>query len=183
MTSLVYWTVLGLVIERPSYGQELYNRCERIYGDMVRLSGPSHVYSALDALKDRNLIRILPGTRPIRLPRTPYRATPLGINSYRTWLVEQFAAQRAIQELWVRQFSVFANDPGTALSILRDIESLHLKEAERTGRSSGAPTGSRAELIDDLVSERQRLAEGGLLKWLQYAQERFEALAEQDQDR
>ncbi len=178
MTSLVYWTLLGLVIERASYGQELYNRFERKYGDVVRLSGASHVYGALDSLEARTLIESIPGTGPDRQPRTHYRATSLGISSYRAWCMEQFvAAQRHSQELWVRQFSVFASDPDTALCMLVELESQHLKEAERTGHSAGAPIGSRAEMIDDLVSERERLAEGGLLKWLQYAQDRFEARA------
>ena len=177
MTSLVYWTLLGLVIERPSYGQELYNRFERKYGDVVRLSGASHVYGALDSLEERTLIERIPGTGPDRATQDPLQGHLTGDQQLPGMVMEQFvAAQRHSQELWVRQFSVFASDPDTALCMLVELESQHLKEAERTGHSAGAPIGSRAEMIDDLVSERQRLAEGGLLKWLQYAQDRFEAL-------
>jgi DNA-binding PadR family transcriptional regulator len=175
MTSLVYWTLLGLVIERASYGRELYNRFERMYGDVVRLSGPSHVYGGLESLEKRRLIKSAPGTGSDRQPRTHYRATPLGTSSYEDWFVDQVAAQRRSQELLVRQLSVFAGDPGTALRMLGGVERQHLKEAERAGRSSDAPIGSRAELIDDLVAERHRLDVGGWLKWFQYAQDRVEA--------
>jgi DNA-binding PadR family transcriptional regulator len=177
MTSLVYWTLLGLVIERASYGQELYNRFERMYGDVLPLSGGSHIYGALDSLEARELIESVPGTGPDRQPRIHYKATPLGASSYENWLAEQIPAQRRSQALWVRQLAIFANDPGVVLRVLGRSESQHLKGAGQTGRSPGAATESRAELIDDLVAERQRLADGGMLSWLQYAQDRFEARA------
>lgn len=183
MTSVVYWTLLGLVIDRASYGQELYHRFERMYGDVLSISGPSHIYGALDSLEARGLVASVPGTGPDRQPKTPYQATSLGMNSYEEWLMEQIPAQRRSQELWVRQLAVFADDPGAALRMLRGFESRHLKKTERTSRHfSEAPVGSRAQLIDDLVAERQRLAEGGMLKWLQYAQDRFEAHARRVDD-
>ena len=50
MRSPINWALLGLVIQRPSYGYELVQRFERTYEDALELSSPSQVYTALDAL-------------------------------------------------------------------------------------------------------------------------------------
>jgi DNA-binding PadR family transcriptional regulator len=178
MTSVVNWTLLGLVIERPSYGLELANRFQRVYADVLPVSGDSHVYSALDALEARELIENIPGIGIGRQPKPHYQATLLGVRSYEDWLVEQIDAQRRRQELWVRQLAIFAHDPGAALHLLGRYERQYLKAAGRTGHPlEGSPINSRGELIDGLVAEQQRLAVGGILSWLRYAHARFEALA------
>ena len=51
MTSQVYWVLLGLVIERPSYGMEYYHRYQRLYGVAHPVSGWSHIYEALNVLR------------------------------------------------------------------------------------------------------------------------------------
>ena len=51
--SPVYWALIGLVIERPSYGYELLKRFEREYGQMLPLSSESHVYRALTSCRSR----------------------------------------------------------------------------------------------------------------------------------
>ncbi len=51
MTSPVYWVLLGLVIERPSYGLEYYHRYQRVYGDVHPVRSESHIYTALNALR------------------------------------------------------------------------------------------------------------------------------------
>jgi hypothetical protein len=48
----VNWAVLGLVIERPSYGYELWRRFERHWGDVIDVSGAPSIYSALNQLKE-----------------------------------------------------------------------------------------------------------------------------------
>ena len=60
MRSPLNWALLGLVIQRPSYGYELVQRFERTYEDALELSSPSQVYTALDALRRRSLIEELP---------------------------------------------------------------------------------------------------------------------------
>lgn len=178
MSSPVNWTILGLVIERPSYGLELANRFQRVYADVLPVSGDSHVYAALNTLEAREMIETIPGIGVGRQPKPHYQATLLGIRSYEDWLVEEIDAQRRRQELWVRQLAIFAHDPGAALHVLGRYERQYLKDAGQAGRLPQAPTvDSRGELIDALVAEQQRIGVGGMLSWLRYAHARFEALA------
>ncbi len=182
MTSLVNWALLGLVIERPSYGWELVNRFERVYEGVLEVSGGSHIYSALDALASREMIEVVPGTDIGRQPKPHYQATPFGVSSYEDWVVSQVVDERRRQELWVRQLAIFADDPAGALHLVERFERELLKEAGQIGRSpSGVPTGSRDELARELVAERHRVAAGGMLSWLRFAQESFAARAEQTQ--
>jgi DNA-binding PadR family transcriptional regulator len=178
MTSPVNWAILGLVIERPSYGLELANRFQRVYADVLPVSGVSHVYAALNTLEAREMIETIPGIGIGRQPKPHYQATLLGVRGYEDWLVEEIDAQRRRQELWVRQLAIFAHDPGAALHVLRRYEHQYLKGAGQAGHlPEGSAIDPRGELIDLLVAERQRIAVGGMLSWLRYAHARFEALA------
>jgi DNA-binding PadR family transcriptional regulator len=177
MTSPVNWALLGLVINRASYGLELAHRFERAYGDVLPVSGDSHVYSALDRLETRGLIEIVPGTEITRQPKPHYRATELGVQSYENWLVEQVDAERRRQELWVRQLAVFTLAPDAALNVIDRFERQYLKTAGQAGHARQGMGDARSELIDGLVAEQQRLAVGGMLSWLQFARSSFEALA------
>src|SRR5580704_16225134 len=56
MRSPVNWTVLGLVIERSSYGFELWTRFERLYGDVMPICNESSIYTALNMLREKCLI-------------------------------------------------------------------------------------------------------------------------------
>jgi DNA-binding PadR family transcriptional regulator len=178
MTSSVNWSLLGLVISRASYGLELARRFERTYGEVLPVSGDSHVYSALDALMVRGLVEIVPGPEFGRQPKPHYRATPLGLRGYEDWLVEQVDAERRRQELWVRQLGVFAHDPEAALHVIDRFERQYLKRVGQVGRAgSAAAADPRSELLDELVAEQHRIAVGGMLSWLRSAHERFEAIA------
>ncbi len=180
MTSPVYWALLGLVIARPSYGNELYQRFQRVYADVLPISSHSHIYSALDALLGRGFIAEIPGVEALaRQPKPNYQATQSGVESYVEWLVQQVDAERRRQELWVRQLAVFAHNPSAALDVLGRFEHQYLKGAGQVGRPPAeAVRGSRDELIDALVAEQQRIAAGGMLTWLRHAHTTFEARAQ-----
>jgi DNA-binding PadR family transcriptional regulator len=177
MTSLVNWALLGLVIERPSYGFEFANRFERVYGGVLLLSGTSQVYSALDALESRELIEIVPGTTTLgRQPRPRYQATEYGLRQYEDRLVEQADTEARRQELWVRQLGIFIRDPGAAIRVLDRFQQRYQKRAGRIGLPTSA-IASSGDLVDELVSQQQRHAVGGTLSFLGYARARFEQLA------
>lgn len=180
MTSPVYWALLGLVIARPSYGNELYQRFQRVYADVLPISSHSHIYSALDALQGRGFIAEIPGVDVLaRQPKPHYQATQSGVESYVEWLVQQVDAERRRQELWVRQLAVFAHNPSAALDVLGRFEHQYLQGAGQVGRPPAeAARGSRDELIDALVAEQQRIAAGGMLTWLRHAHTTFEARAQ-----
>jgi DNA-binding PadR family transcriptional regulator len=179
MTSPVYWALLGLVIARPSYGNELYQRFQRVYADVLPISSQSHIYAGLNTLEGRGLIAPIPGLGAVaRQPKPHYQATQLGVESYVEWLAKQIDAERRRQELWVRQLAVFAPNPGAALNVLGRLEHQYLKGAGQIGRppAEGA-SGARDELIDELVAKQQRIAVGGMIALLRYAQDTFEARA------
>lgn len=171
--------MLGLVIERPSYGLELFNRYQRRYAETWPVSAASHVYAALDALRDRGLIESMAtAVDGDRQPKPHYRATRLGVRSYEDWLVEQVDQARRRQELLVRQLGTFVQSPPAALRVLSRLERQCLQTAgDGTAATTAATSGSREELVDWLVAERQRLDVGGTLAWLRHAAGIFEALA------
>ena len=179
MASTIYWALLGLVIERASYGNELFNRYERAYGDVLPVSGASHIYAALDRLKSSGLIEVIPDAGEVsRQPKLHYRATKRGVASYERWLVDQADGLLRQQQLWVRQLGIYANNPTAALRVLSDARNLYLKRGGEVGRpADGSPTSSR-DLIDRLAAEQQRIAIGGVLTWLRTAYASFEGLAE-----
>jgi DNA-binding PadR family transcriptional regulator len=176
MTSVVYWALLGLVIERPSYGLELYNRYQRLYADLLPVSGSSHIYTALDALEDRAFIETMSATGSGRQPKPYYQVTALGMSGFLEWYVEQMDAQRRGLELWARQLAVFAQEPARAIDLIARFRREYLQTVGEIGNAP-KPANSRGALIDELVAEQQRIAAGGTLSWLRFANARFQALA------
>ena len=142
------------------------------------MSGPSRVYGGLDSLEKRKLIEKIPGNSVARQPKPCYRATGDGVRSYQDWLVAHVDEEQRRQELWVRQLALFAHNPATASQLVQRFEAQHLKGVAEIARLPRVPSDSRAELIEDLVAEEHRIAVGGMLSWLRYARERFEAYRE-----
>jgi DNA-binding PadR family transcriptional regulator len=188
MRSQVYWALLGLVIERPSYGYELVARFERVYGGSLPVSGDSHIYKALNVLEGRSLIR---GTRlasPVssgtnRQPKYRYRATDLGREGYRAQLVEQMRQARRHSQRLARELAVFAHEPRMALEIIDDIEDVCLEEAIRApipSPSLRSAAGSSPALVDRLGGEESRLAMEATLPLIEYFRATFKALADEE---
>lgn len=80
--------VLGLVIERPSYGYELSKRFEQRFGALLHVSR-SHIYAALNSLLGDQLIEPLPTDESQRQPKVHYCATAAGAEAFRGWVAEQ----------------------------------------------------------------------------------------------
>ncbi len=178
MRSLVNWALLGLVIDRPSYAYELAQRFERTYEGALALSSVSHVYVAIGALKDRELIEEVAGTRSGRQPKPHYRATAKGLAEYRDWLVEQLSEDRQRQRLFVLQFGALTRNPDMAMDVIDRVEASCLAEASRTPLGEGPGGSGNAQMVGRLVGEESRLALGAKLSWVQYAREELRALEE-----
>ncbi len=96
LTSPVTWAVLGLILERPSYGYELAHRLERRYGDVLRVSSSWQVYAALNALAKAGFIepvnprqKLVAQQTNSRQPKIEYRATAAGVEAFKRWLADQ----------------------------------------------------------------------------------------------
>ncbi|MFI5005662.1 MAG: PadR family transcriptional regulator, partial [Solirubrobacterales bacterium] len=192
MRSPVGWALLGLVIERPSYGYELMQRFERTYGNVLELSSPSQIYVALDTLGRKGLIEELPAEGAaaagvVRQPKPHYRATAAGLRGYQEWLIAQMRSERRRSRLFARQLA--ALEPGAALATIERYEHACLQEAKEApaggGREPAVAAGGSEEhahaagpagLAARLVCEEERLAVGARLAWIEYARREFTAL-------
>jgi DNA-binding PadR family transcriptional regulator len=182
MRSPVNWAVLGLMIERPSYGYEILQRFERNYGELLKLSSPSQIYTALDSLMDRGMIEAT--SEPAsgvgsRQPKLHYRATDEGVRRYQEHLVGQAEEDRRRSSLFARELAALA--PDAALSVLDDYEQTCLAQATRVQprrRSELEAPEPSMTLADRLAAEDERLAMEAKLPWIEYARRELRAVAD-----
>ena len=197
MRSRIYWALLGLVIEHPSYGYDLARHFEKAYGGLLPLSGNSHIYIALKTLTQRGLVEEVEpsscGARSLsRQPRPHYQATPEGIASYRQWLIAQLQEETRHSRLVGRQLAVFRSAPEAALDVLAGFERECLEELSKTqGRADRRPTPATEsppendgvrELVSRLTRESDRLMAAARLRWIEFARSEFSDLADPGHD-
>jgi DNA-binding PadR family transcriptional regulator len=180
MRSMVSWALLGIVIERPSYGYELALRFERTYGETLEISSRSHIYAALDTLARRGLVEehaTRDGESAARRhPKAHYKATPQGIEGHREWLVSQLAEQRRRSRLFTIQLAKL--DPDTALELLERYERYALQQSTRPqATAKREPDAKPEELVERLVAEEERLALDARLAWIEYARQELHGKA------
>ena len=194
MKSAVNWAVLGLVIERPSYGYELFQRLERRYGGV--LEPPiSQIYAALNALERSELIEPVPAaelaaveaqeaSRPSakRQPKVHYRATEGGMCAFREWVAEQMRDDPQHVEL-LRRIAGAAAAGYDRIGVMRELvdayeracvaeaSSLPLAPA-RTGTSPAVAAG---ELVERLVLAARRGLLDAHFAWIDDARKEIDA--------
>lgn len=179
MRSPINWALLGLLIQRPSYGYELVQRFERTYGDTLELSSRSQIYTALDSLARRGLIEHRQDERvgdPVRQPKLDYMATESGICAYERWLVEQVSDDERRSRLIAQHFAALS--PEHALRVLERCAEVCLDAA---GRLPAEEDESRSQhpaaLAERLGGEEERLRAGAILSWIEYARSELRAAA------
>jgi len=191
MRSAVNWAVLGLVIERPSYGYELFQRLERRYGGV--LDPPiSQIYAALNALERAALIEPLPEEetgaeaeeRPAarRQPKVHYRATASGARAFREWVAEQMRGDPKHVELLRRIAGAAAagvDRTGTMRALVDAYERACVEEAAQLPlppiRSGVTPAVAAGELVERLVLAARRGLLDAHFAWIAYARKEIEA--------
>jgi DNA-binding PadR family transcriptional regulator len=185
MRSAVNWTILGLVIERPSYGWELWTRFERLYGDVLPIGSESNVYGALDALRDRGLIEEVGDPRKAasgasRQPKPHYQATAKGLEEYAGWVIAQAREHNRRSLLFARQLGALAQQPQAALGILERYEQACLDDkGARIPTATVFPTRVVPDLADRLASAYGRNVMTATLGWIAYARREFTNLVGQ----
>jgi DNA-binding PadR family transcriptional regulator len=168
MQSPVNWALLGLIIERPSYAYELARRFERVYEGALSLSSVSHIYMALPALLERELIEEIDGEPGGRRSRRRYRATELGCDEHARWVVRQVAEERRRQRVLVTQLGTVAHEGRRALELLDAYEQACLREMV-AAPPGDARTAGTTGLVRRLLDEEARLGVAAKLRWVQYA--------------
>jgi DNA-binding PadR family transcriptional regulator len=193
MRSAVNWAVLGLVIERPSYGYELFQRLERRYVGV--LDPPiSQIYAALNALERAALIEPQPekerahqpddALRPAarRQPKVHYRATASGARAFREWVAEQMRDDPRHVELLRRIAGTAAaglDRTGTMRSLVDAYERACVEEASQLplppARDGATPAAAAGELVERLVLAARRGLLDAHFAWIAYARKEIEA--------
>lgn len=180
MRSPVNWALLGLVIQRSSYGYELVQRFERTFETALELSSPSQIYTALDMLARKGLIEEIPASDDrdvVRQPKPHYQATEEGLRSYSGWLLTQMEDEGRRRRLFARQLALLG--PIAALEVIDRCEQACLAEASAAPATPGRAAASRdraSGLVERLVSEEDRLRMDARLTWIQYARHELKAL-------
>ncbi|HMJ03666.1 MAG TPA: PadR family transcriptional regulator [Conexibacter sp.] len=170
--------VLALVIEKPSYGYEVWRRFEERFGALLEV-GSSRIYQVVNALLDDGMIEEVPGRvgGSRRQPRPRYRATTLGAETHRQWLAEELRDDPLRIELRRRLLATSANDASTLLAIVDRYEQGCLDEMARLGADAPAATAATA-VRDRLVAEERRLVLDARLKWILFARRQLRASAD-----
>jgi DNA-binding PadR family transcriptional regulator len=192
MRSAVNWAVLGLVIERPSYGYELFQRLGRRY-DGVLEPPISQIYAALDGLERALLIEPLQQDEAAQLedeagsrrsarrqPKVHYRATPKGARAFRSWLAEQLREDPVHGELLRRLAATGGaglRRPEILHELIDDYERACVEEASRLPlrNRESAPAGTAQELVERLVLGGRRALLDAQHEWIAYARRELQA--------
>lgn len=185
MRSPVNFAVLGLVIERPSYGYELSKRLQSRFGSLLEVRSASHVYAALDRLHGEGLVEgmqaeVSGADGPTRQPKVHYRATAAGALAYRQWLAERLRDDEDRVELLGKLITVGARDVGALGDLLDryDAECVAATQRMPLADRSAAASESAAEFVQRLVGEERRFVIEAQLRWIDYAREELRARAE-----
>jgi DNA-binding PadR family transcriptional regulator len=167
--------VLALVIERPSYGYELWKRYEDRFGGLYPVTTP-RVYQCLGQLEARGLVEEIPAKPEAiqrRQPKPHYRATSQGLFEHRAWMAATFRDDPLREELLRRFLATSARDAAALLEIINVYEQACLAEmasARPSGSGLSPGQGSAdAHLRDQLIAEEARLAQESRLKFVAFA--------------
>jgi DNA-binding PadR family transcriptional regulator len=167
--------VLGLLLERPSWGYELVARFERGFGGQPggwRVTAAA-IYQALRHLEHSGLIELLgsdddnggedePPDFSQRSKRQRYRASGDGARTMREWLAAPMPSSPSQEELLIRLRFRGADD-----EMLRVMLKSHAEVClEELRRIAAVPARTRMER---LVKEDRRLAVQARLSWIDFA--------------
>jgi DNA-binding PadR family transcriptional regulator len=182
MRSPINWAVLGLLIERPGHGYDLFQRFDSAYAGALELSTHSQINGALKALEQRSLIERLHPARPgpparARTTAIVCRATAAGERAYREWLLAWSPRNADAPGVFARQLAALPT--ATALAVIERYEQACLSEASSTRvlRADGGAAGAALDLQARLVAEEKHLALTAKIQWARYARSQIEALS------
>jgi DNA-binding PadR family transcriptional regulator len=170
--------VLALVIEKPSYGYEVWQRFERRFGELLDV-GSSRIYQVVNGLLADGLIEELPGSKDStrRQPRPRYRATARGLAAHREWLAAELRDDPVRFELRRRLLAVGADDAPVLLEVVDRYEQACLDEVARLALDAdpGRSPATEGAVCERLLAEERRLVLEARLKWILFARRQLQA--------
>ncbi len=187
ITSPVTWAVLGLVVERASYGYELAHRLERRYGDVLRVSSSWQIYAALNALEKAGFVEPVDPQQKLeaqqtksRQPKVEYRATAAGIEAFKHWLADRMHDDPAhvglLRKLVAGRRVAAVDSVAVVRDLVRQYEELCVAEARVLSHDvPETPAADLGELVERLVLEAQRTQLDAHFAWMEYAHREIDA--------
>ncbi len=185
LKSQVVFAVLGLVIEKPSYGYELWKRFEPRFGGFMRTS-MSGIYSALGSLAAAGLVEKMVGAESTGVTQgakagPPYRATEQGTRAYRRRVAERLRGDPGRTEMLGQLVLAGIDGIVAALELLDRYEEQCLLELQEMSPpiASWQSSSVVSRLVERLIVEERRRTIDAQLKWVDYARAELRAFAEQ----
>jgi DNA-binding PadR family transcriptional regulator len=143
--------VLGLLVERRSYGYELVSRLEARLGPGFAVPAGT-VFTSLKTLKDEGYIEVVHKASRGEQVRVYYDTTPEGVEHFESWMDEPLSREPMRGELYLK----FALTDISRVPMLREaFERLDLEclaEIARYARSQNLADESRDPVPYDIVS-------------------------------
>jgi DNA-binding PadR family transcriptional regulator len=171
--SLAAWLVLGLIIQQPSHGYEIYQRFER-FGAFLPLSRSS-LYAVLERLREARIIEEIDlervgQTSRKRDFRRSYRATAVGASAYRRWVSERFSEDPAWTEVMgqVACASMLGLDDLARVIDRFEGDSIREMKALPTSDTEHAPLDSES-IVEMLVLDKRRREMRARIDWAVHA--------------
>jgi DNA-binding PadR family transcriptional regulator len=150
----VNWAVLGLVIEKPSYGYEIGQRFRTRFGEFLPAS-LSNIYTTLDRLVRLGLLEpthTQAATVSGRQQKLHYRATSEGARAYRGWLTRRLRQVDQRTELLLRLLSVCLRGVRALDEVLGRYEAECVEEQLRREQSPRRHPTTDPELMPELLA-------------------------------
>jgi DNA-binding PadR family transcriptional regulator len=173
------YAVLGLLLERPSYGYEVLVRFRRAFDAGQWAISPQGLYASLDRLERDGLIEpIALETADVsrRQPKTPYRVTGDGARALRHFLETPMSPDPTRAEFLVRLQCAASKDTDALLRMLDGYEHACLDELGRL--THGADEVSQpGTLVELLALEDRRLGIQARLTWIDFARQHLRTAA------
>lgn len=176
------YAVLGLLLERPSYGYEVLVRFRRAFDAGQWAISPQGLYAALDRLERDGLIE--PAAEQAtalsrRQPKTPYRVTADGARELRSFLETPMNPDPSRAEFLVRLQCAVSKDTDALLRLLDGYEHACLDELGRIGADArnGSEAAQLGRLVERLALEDRRLGLQARLTWIEFARQELRGVA------
>jgi DNA-binding PadR family transcriptional regulator len=177
--SLIDYAVLSLLIERPSYGYELYERFERRFGEFLPTSR-SNLYDALKRLEREGCIERASQGGSRGRPRINHRPTEEGLEASWSWLADCLQDDPRRLELFSRLASVGVRNMEDMQKVLDRFEEQSTREARQVELPNPDPASidPLSDLLWEMLIEQRRRIVAAQLEWVPHARSRVRAWAE-----
>jgi DNA-binding PadR family transcriptional regulator len=181
MRSPIHWAVLGLLIEHPGYGYDVFHRFDDAYAGAIELTTHSQINGSVKVLEERHWIERLPAQAPSPdaqpQRRIIYRATASGLRAYEHWLMNY--SPRSADAPGVLARHLTGLPPVTALAVIERYEQACLSEISgiRLLGTDGNASGGALAVQARLIAEEKHLALTAKIQWARYAHSQLKTLA------